>query len=345
MRLDEDVGGLVYETIRDVHNSDDDGYLNIGSTATPLPPAPPHSHNHSETEMVLKPGQEITTITPEEQKLYIQTNITLSDLRHLLIVGSDNFGYEKCKEYLDEVFYMSRRLLFRKMQEILSLTSQEKEKVCKGIEELFKGLKFNIIPRQIKLQRPPAAAAAAVVDAAAFVPPPAAVDGLFIGIEKHHFIPLTSFFTKVNCDAFKLFDQFVNELMVSINHNTEDTLINGKTSDRRLFLFLIGVDESYKKAMQSCKINKAELYSDTLGAMQNAGLPSIGIEYQLHDNYDIVEGATGPYLGEGGSKTRRRHPRYRKLVRKTRRGCKSKPKSKRHRRGSIRKNKKYTRKR
>jgi len=49
---------------------------------------------------------------------------------------------------------------------------------------------------------------------------------------------------------------------------------------------------------------------------------------------------------EGGSKSRRRHRRHRKPVRKTRRGRtrKSKPKSKTHRRRRIHKNKKYTRK-
>ena len=53
-----------------------------------------------------------------------------------------------------------------------------------------------------------------------------------------------------------------------------------------------------------------------------------------------------PGAVEGGSKSRRRHRRHRKPVRKTRRGRtrKSKPKSKTHRRRRIHKNKKYTRK-
>lgn len=323
MRLDEDVDGLVYETIR---VEDDDVYLNIGSEATPLPPAPPDSHNYSDTEMALKPGQEITTTTtPEEESLYSQTNETLASIRHLLIVASDNkVNYcLKCKKFLDDMFYAERRFLF---ESINRSQQPDKKKLYEDITALFKYLEFSIIHPDAVTQ--------------------GVIPGLFIGIKKQKpkLMKFGIFSVNYTCEAFKLFDLFVNSFMNRINYNDNDeTLIEYPGRKKKLFLFLMGGDESYKKAIESCKIDKAELYSDTLDAMQNAGLPRIGLDQLIESNYTYIQHPPLQVLEEGGSKTRRRHRRHRKLVSKTRRGCKSKPKT--HRRRNAHKNKKYTRKR
>jgi len=331
LKLDGDErDGLVVGVIPSV-NSSSGAYEGIGSTSTPLPPdpepLPPDSESlrgYIEQEEEVKPGQEITTTTPEEESLDIQTNITLSELRHLLIVASDNkVNYcLRCKNYLDEIFFEERRVLF---ESINQSQQRDKKKLYEDITALFKYLEFSII-------RPDAVTQGVI-------------QGLFIGIKKQKpkLKKLGIFSVNYTCEAFKLFDLFVNTFMDRINYNDNETLIEYPGKNKKLFLFLMGGDESYKKAIESCNIDKAKLYSDKLDAMIKAGLPRIGLEQLIESNYTSIQHTPLQVLEEGGSKSRRRHPRHRKPVRKTRRGCKSK--SKTHRRGSIRKNKKYTRKR
>jgi hypothetical protein len=275
------------------------------------------------------------------ESLLVPTHETLTELTKLLKSGSYNFGYEKCEYYLKETFYRCKKILFGNIERNLQhLTPQDKEKVYDHIGQLFKHLKFKIIP-ELKLQR-------SILD-----------DddddddghGLFIGIEKHHFISLTkNFLTSVNCDAFRYFDEFVNSLMEFINIDQENFLINGKTHkgikfpDRRLFLVLTYVGESYKKSMTECHVKKPNLDSQVSMDMKKLGLPRL-ISLELYNTEPPTLASSGQ---GGGSKSRRKNSHKSKAkTHRHRRGSKSKSKSKsKSRRRShtrARKHKKYTR--
>ena len=271
--------------------------------------------------------------------LLVPTNKTLTELTKLLKEGSYNFGYEKCEGYLKETFYRYRKILLGNIEKnIQHLTPQDKEKVYDHIEQLFKHLNFKIIFPEIKLKRPPPDADAAAA---------AAAGGLFIGIEKHHFIPLTkNFLTSVNCDAFRVFDDFVNSLMEFINIDQENFLINGRTDkgikfpDRRLFLVLTYVGEYYEKSMTECHVKKPNLDSQVSMDMKNLGLPRlISFEYYNTEPPTLASSGEG-----GGSKSRRKNSHKSKAkTHRHRRGSKSKSKSRRRSHSRARKHKKYTR--
>ena len=280
------------------------------------------------------------------ESLLNPTDATLTELINLLKGGSYNFGYQKCEGYLKKTFYRYRKILLGNIEKnIQHLTPQDKEKVYDHIGQLFKHLNFKIIFPEIELKRPPPdadAAAGAAANAAN------AATGLFIGIEKHHFIQsfFKKFFTSVNCDAFRYFDEFVNSLMEFINIDQENFLINGKTHkgikfpDRRLFLVLTDVGESYKKSMTECHVKKPNLDSQVSMDMKNLGLPRL-ISLELYN----IEPPTLASSGEGGgSKSRRKNSHKSKAkTHRHRRGSKSKSKSRRRSHSRARKHKKYTR--
>ena len=278
------------------------------------------------------------------ESLLVPTDATLTELTKLLKEGSYNFGYENCEDYLKETFYKCRKILLGNIEKnIQHLNPQDKKEVYDHIGKLFKHLNFNIIFPELKLQKP--------------LPDDddddgvgvGVGDGLFIGIEKHHFISLTkNFFTSVNCHAFRYFDEFVNSLMEWINIDQENFLINGRTNkgikfpDRRLFLVLTRVDESYEKSMTECHVEKPNLDSQVSMDMKKLGLPRlISFEYYNTEPPTLASSDEG-----GGSKSRRKNSHKSKAkTHRHRRGSKSKSKSKSRRRSHTRarKHKKYTR--
>jgi hypothetical protein len=159
--------------------------------------------------------------------------------------------------------------------------------------------------------------------------------GFFIGIEKHN----SSGFFSSDCESLKLFDDFLNSLIDEINK--KNIVIDGYgygVPQKRLFLVLLKVGDKYTSSMSRCDIPSIRLSPDIARNFLNSGLPKKVYDSLPYNFSDIRRAA----LLAGGSKTRRRHPRHRKPVRKTRRGRKSK--SKTHIRRSARKNKKYTQK-
>lgn len=241
----------------------------------------------------------------------------------LLVTSSNNPTYntEYAIKKLRETFIDCTRRLLSSSKSITS--SPDITSLYKNLTKLFGKLVFKIVSQ-----------------------PTSETAGFFIEVEKHSFLGLHSS-SSVSCELLKLFDDFVNETMDYINNSTIlMEAVDSTTSvppNKRLFLVLTSVGESYKKLINDCGIKKPSMEYGIFTSMRELGLP-ISEHAKLRDNCTITDSPfASDAISEGGSKSRRRHRH--KLVRKTRRGCKSKPKTLRRRHAHhshTRKHKKYT---
>jgi len=245
--------------------------------------------------------------------------------------------------YYTELAIKKLRKVFKKcasdLNEQISRSSSKElqEKLCKEITDLCNFLKFNVIDLASLLVTSQPVKAPKV---------------FFIGVEKHD----TDGFLPVDSHSLKLFDNFVNSIIDGIAEKNiimyplqlmthmedmETEIVTTSLSNKRLFLFLTEIGTKYQKLMASNKINLVNLPIELEVELQT---------YLPENMYNSLPYELSQYKVEplnGGSKSRRKHPRHRKPVRKTRRGHKSKSKPKTHRRGRhshVRKHKKYTRK-
>lgn len=212
------------------------------------------------------------------------------------------------------------------------------QKICKEVSELCKVLQFNIINFSLDTQE--------------LMKKTGKPIGFFIGIEKHHssgFLTPGFFDT---CHSLKLFDDFLNSFIKGVNQ--KNIVIRGFSSytpPKRLFLVLFKVGDKYKSSMSGCRIPSIRLSYAIARDFLDSGLPEQVYNSLPYDFSEIEkQQKSDTALLAGGSKSRRRHPRHCKPVRKTRRGRNRTTKSKTHRRkhhSRVRKHKKntYTRRR
>lgn len=252
--------------------------------------------------------------------------LTLMYENIITIIKKRNNGYitESVIQQVKEVFDICAEELVTSIQ---TSTIKFTPKICKEISELCKFLVFKTLNLSSQTQQ--------------FIGRTGKPVGFFIGIEKHN----SSGFFGSDCHSLKLFDAFLNSLIDGIN--TKNIVIegfNGYTPPKRLFLVLLKVGDKYTSSMTRCHIPSISLSSAIARNFLDSGLPD-NVYQLLPYDFSEIEKQQESYMPvkAGGSKSRRRHPRHRKPVRKTRRGRNSK--SKTHRRGSARKNKKYTRRR
>ena len=253
----------------------------------------------------------------------------------------------------------------RLLHSIQSLHYFEKRDVCKYIKSLLEHLEFKI------------------VDPVPISEHFTLTEGFFIGIEKHRppSIPIHIVDAVISnriFDAFRIFDDFVNDLIASINIDNNKTKFAGfketkfvryeetkpirHPHKKKLFLVLTYVDEYYISIMQRCIPSYTPvLFLKTLNSMKRANLPE-SVLRSLQKYYTIVvdelndpdipdedaraEGARaeGARAEGGGSKSRRKNSHKSKAkTHRHRRGSKSKSKSRRRSHSRARKHKKYTR--
>jgi hypothetical protein len=252
--------------------------------------------------------------------------LTLMYENIITIIKKRNNGYitESVIQQVKEVFDICAEELVTSIQ---TSTIKFTPKICKEISELCKFLVFKTLNLSSQTQQIIGRTGKPV--------------GFFIGIEKHN----SSGFFGSDCDSLKPFDAFLNSLIDGIN--TKNIVIegfNGYTPPKRLFLVLLKVGDKYTSSMTRCHIPSISLSSAIARNFLDSGLPDNVYQLLPYDFSEIEKQQESHMPVEaGGSKSRRRHPRHRKPVRKTRRGRKSK--SKTHIRRSARKNKKYTRRR
>jgi len=269
---------------------------------------------------------ELNTIYTRLNSMILMVNLSNAELQNRLRRNLQNaqastkthqnanrYNVEPVIQKVREVFHLCVANLLRNIKK---LNAELIPNICKEISELCNFLEFKILDTEL---------VTGTTDKQI---------GFFIGIEKHN----SSGFFGSDCESLKLFDYFVNSLIHEINK--ENIVIGGWSGygvpQKRLFLVLLKVGDKYTSSMSRCDIPSIRLSPDIARNFLESGLPNKVYNSLPYDFTSIIA------LQAGGSKTRRRHPRHRKPVRKTRRGRKSK--SKTHIRRSARKNKKYTQK-
>ena len=135
-----------------------------------------------------------------------QLSEKLEELKKLLSESNHLYYYQDCQKYLEHVFNERMKRLLHSIQSL----DFGKNDVYKNIKLLFEHLEFKIVP-----------------------PVPLSehftlTEGFFIGIEKHRppSIPTQSG-DAVICNAFRIFDDFVNNLMTLINIDNDMTKFRG----------------------------------------------------------------------------------------------------------------------
>lgn len=273
-----------------------------------------------------QPGSSIEETEMPSECEELERILTLMYENIITIINKRNNGYntQPVMKNVEEVFDSCAKGLVESIQK-----SSVKfiPNICKEISDLCKFLQFKILNLNSQTQR--------------FIGNTRKPIGFFIGIEKHN----SSRLFGSDCHSLKLFDEFLNSLIDGINKkNIVINGFNGYTPQKRLFLVLLKVGDKYKSSMTRCHIPSISLSSAIALDFLVSGLPDNVYNLLPYDFSGVgAQQVSHMPVEAGGSKSRRRHPRHRKPVRKTRRGRKSK--SKTHRRRNACKNKKYTRKR
>lgn len=279
-----------------------------------------------------QPGSSIEQTEMPSECEELERKLTNIPIRLNNIIGIVNrtaniYNIQPVMNEVEEVFNICAEELVTSIQ-----TSSVKfiKNICKEISDLCKFLQFKILNLNSQTQR--------------FIGNTGKPIGFFIGIEKHNSSGFSGFFDS-NCHSLKLFDDFLNSLIDRINKkNIVIHGFNGYIPRKRLFLVLLKVGDKYTSSMTRCGITKINLSPGIARDFLDSGLPEHVYDGLPYDFSGVgAQQVSHMSVEAGGSKSRRIHPRYRKPVRKTRRGRKSK--SKTHRRRNAHKNKKYTRKR
>jgi hypothetical protein len=231
----------------------------------------------------LEPEEPLFELEEPLFELEEQLSEKLEELKKLLSNNNHSYAYEICQKYLEDVFNGCMEKLLESIQSL----NFGKNDVYTNIKLLFEHLEFKIVDP-------------VPLSAANFT----LTEGFFIGIEKHHPPSMPKVFDYFTCYVFRFFDDFVNDLIASINIDNNKTKFVGFKETKfvryeetkpirhqhrkKLFLVLTYVDEYYISIMQRCISSyKPVLFLETLKSMKRANLPESVLRL-LQEYYTIV---------------------------------------------------------